>query len=287
MLKKSTILHLRIPFSYFLLPVFLFALGNSPEFNPINTGLSFFIVHFLLYPASNGYNSYFDKDEKSIGILKNPPPVDKELYRTSIGLDIVALSLGLIINIYFSIMLLLYGLASKAYSHPKVRLKKYPFLSWIIAGLFQGFFTYLMFTLAIRGLNPIELLHGRTLIPAALCTLLLWGSYPLTQVYQHEEDQKRGDITLSIKLGIKGTFIFAAAVFLIANFNFILYFIKRGTVSYAIIFEIIILPMAVYFMLWFIKVMKNPSNADYARAMNMNLISATCLNIFFLFMVFS
>ena len=282
MIKKSTLLHLRIPFSYFLLPVFLFAYGNSSVAGSFNSILSFFIVHFLLYPATNSYNSYFDKDEKSIGILKNPPPVDPELYRVSITLDVLAFGLGLFISIYFSLMLLFYGLASKAYSHPKIRLKKYPFLSWIVAGFFQGFFTYLMFILAFRELHPAELLQASILIPAMLCTLLLWGSYPLTQVYQHDEDRKRGDITLSIKLGIRGTFLFAASVFLVANLCFIGYYVNQGTVTYAILFEFMLLPMAVYFIQWFVKVLKNPGMADYSRTMNMNLISSTCLNIFFL-----
>ena len=33
-----------------------------------------------------------------------------------------------------------------------------------------------------------------------------WRAYPMTQIFQHEED-KRGDETLSLKLGIKGTFL--------------------------------------------------------------------------------
>src|SRR5690242_2245299 len=127
MLSISSWLHLRIPFSYFLLPVYLFALAISP--NPTNHSVlwSFLIIHLLLYPASNGYNSYFDKDEKSIGGLKNPPPVNKGLYALSLLFDLVALVLaGQLINLTFAIMLLIYGLASKAYSHPAVRLKKYP-----------------------------------------------------------------------------------------------------------------------------------------------------------------
>ena len=78
-MKKSTLLHLRIPFSFFLLPVFLFAAAIVDVFDWGNFWMLFFILHFLVYPASNGYNSYFDKDEESIGGLKNPPKVSKEL----------------------------------------------------------------------------------------------------------------------------------------------------------------------------------------------------------------
>jgi len=95
----------------------------------------------MLYPASNGYNSYFDKDEKSIGGLKNPPPVNTSLYYFSILLDIAAIVIAFWkISLLFSIMLLIYGLISKAYSHPSVRLKKYPILGWLTVGIFQGSF---------------------------------------------------------------------------------------------------------------------------------------------------
>src|SRR5579885_3421619 len=99
----SSLLHLRIPFSYFLLPIYLFALCVSPNFNEPRMLWTFVIVHLLLYPASNGYNSYFDKDEKSIGGLKNPPPVNKSLYYVSLLFDIAAIVLAYIkINFLFS-----------------------------------------------------------------------------------------------------------------------------------------------------------------------------------------
>jgi hypothetical protein len=41
----------------------------------------------LAFPASNGYNSYFDKDEDSIGLLEKPPEVDISLYYFSILLE--------------------------------------------------------------------------------------------------------------------------------------------------------------------------------------------------------
>jgi 1,4-dihydroxy-2-naphthoate octaprenyltransferase len=281
MLAKSTLLHLRFPFSFFLLPVFLFAAGNVRNPNIQDTFLAFFIIHFLLYPASNGYNSYFDKDEKSIGLLKNPPAVRRELYFVSLFLDMAAILLGLFISYVFSFMLLMYGLVSKAYSHPAIRIKKYPILSWFIAGFFQGFFTYLMSMLAMGHLSPAELLGQDVLIPAALCTFLLWGSYPMTQVYQHEEDYRRGDMTLSIRLGIKGTFIFSAIVFLIADALFIIYFSVARSVSVAMQFEVFLVPMMIYFFRWFFLTLKNPQKADYLHAMRLNLISSVCLNLFF------
>ena len=109
MFSISTLLHLRIPFSYFLLPIFLFSLAISPNLTMSSLGWTFFIIHFMLYPASNAYNSYFDKDEKSIGGLRNPPPVDRGLYYAALLLDLVAVVTGYLkINLTFSLMLLIY-----------------------------------------------------------------------------------------------------------------------------------------------------------------------------------
>ena len=66
---KNILLHLRIPFSFFLLPIYLFALSQSPAVDVTKAWWVFFILHFMLFPASNAYNSYYDKDEGSIGLL--------------------------------------------------------------------------------------------------------------------------------------------------------------------------------------------------------------------------
>src|SRR5688572_3463518 len=155
MLTRSSWLHLRIPFSYFLLPVYLFSLSISPNLNESRMLWVFLIMHFFLYPASNGFNSYFDKDEQSIGGLKNPPPVTSGLYYLSLLFDVITIVLGYLkINLVFATMLFIYGLVSKAYSHPDIRLKKYPVTGWLITGFFQGIFTLVM---CYVGLNNFDL----------------------------------------------------------------------------------------------------------------------------------
>ena len=222
-MKRSTIQHLRIPFSFFLLPVYLFALSLSYTVNLENAILVAIALHIFLYPASNGYNSYFDRDKGSIGGVKKPLQVT-ELYWVALIFDAIALLIGLWIDVYFAMMLLIYGLVSKAYSHPSIRLKNRPYLGWLIAGLFQGYFTFLMSFMAINELDPTALWHLPIQLPALLSSALLWGSYPMTQVYQHEEDKERGDITISLKLGILGTFHFTAVTFGLANIGFILFY---------------------------------------------------------------
>jgi 1,4-dihydroxy-2-naphthoate octaprenyltransferase len=285
MFSRSSWLHLRFLFSYFLLPIYLFSLCVSPNFNGPRLFWVFFIVHFLLYPASNGFNSYFDKDEKSIGGLKNPPPTKKGLYYLALLFDLVAIILGYLkISLTFAIMLLIYGLVSKAYSHPSIRLKRHAYTSLLITGLFQGLFTFIMCYVGVNEFPIENSLRSAILIPAFLSTLMLWANYPLTQIYQHDEDAKRGDITVSIRLGINGTFYFAASVFGLAVAGFLFYFNIFFSEKIAWTFLLSIIPILLYFFYWFILVLRKPTAADYKHTMWLNYISGTCLNAFFIYL---
>jgi 1,4-dihydroxy-2-naphthoate octaprenyltransferase len=285
MFSRSSWLHLRIQFSYFLLPIFLFSLSVSPNFSAQRLFWVFLILHFLLYPASNAYNSYFDKDEKSIGGLKNPPPVQRGLYFLAIAFDILALVLGYIkINTSFSLMLLVYGLVSKAYSHPSIRLKKYAITSWLITGLFQGLFTFMMCFVGINDFGLEQAWTKQVIIPGLLTSAMLWANYPLTQIYQHDEDSKRGDVTLSAKLGIVGTFYFVMAVFTVAIGGLLVYLKFLFGEHYAWVFLISVLPVLLYFFYWFFLILKDSSHADYKHTMRLTFVSATCLNFFFIYL---
>lgn len=281
----SSFLHLRIPFSYFLLPIFLFSLALSPNITVSPLLWTFILIHFFLYPASNAYNSYFDKDEKSIGVLKNPPPVKKELYYLALLFDVIAVILGyLMVNLTFSIMLFIYGLVSKAYSHPSIRLKKYAITSWIVTGLFQGLFTFIMCYVGINQFALENALKPAVIWAGLLTSIMLWANYPLTQVYQHEEDGKRGDHTLSMLLGINGTFYFAGLLFIMALMGFAGYFKAFFASRYALHFMLALAPTVMFFIYWFVKAYKDPSKADYKHTMWLNFISATWLNAFFIYL---
>ncbi len=285
MFSISSWLHLRIPFSYFLLPVYLFSLSISPNVSEKGLLWTFIIIHIFLYPASNGYNSYFDKDEKSIGGLENPPPVKKGLYYLALSFDTVAIALGYLeINLTFAVMLLIYGLVSKAYSHPGIRLKKYPIVGWLVAGLFQGLFTFIMCYVGINSYALQNSLGASVVIPGLLCSAMLWANYPMTQIYQHEEDGKRGDETLSRMLGIRGTFYFVAVVFVFVTLGFVLFLNKHFSTKYSVAYVIAMGPVAIYFIYWFLKAFKNESKADFKHTMWLNFLSATCLNVFFIYL---
>jgi hypothetical protein len=243
---------------------------------------SFVIIHLLVYPASNGYNSYFDKDEGSIGGLKNPPPVNRLLFVAAWLLDLVAVGLAWWkVNSIFAVMILLYGLASKAYSHPAVRLKKYPIAGWLWVAFFQGVFTFVMCYAGINALPVENLVQTKVLIPGALASLMLLGTYPMTQVYQHAEDAKRGDTTISLKLGVRGTFGLVMGIFSLASVLYAAYFYTFFEWRFAMSFLVALFPVVVFFLIWFYRVWRKEEVANYRNTMWLNFLSATCLNGFF------
>lgn len=278
MTLRTIWLHLRVPFSFFLLPIYWFAVSQSPDPDWPRAVAVLLLVHLLLYPASNAYNSYFDKDEDSIGGLENPPPVTKELYWASWVLDIVALALGAFVNWPFVVYLLVYGFITKAYSYDGIRLKKYPILSWLLISALQGGVTYVMTYISINNLPLSAVGDSRLLFGGLLGTLNLMALYPVTQVYQHEEDARRGDRTISRLLGIRGTFVCATVMFSLAVLSFYVYF--DG--SYFFYLYVLFLSPAVgYFLRWFWLVYHDARRADYRSTMRLMWTAGVCQNLFF------
>ncbi len=281
---KNTITLLRIPFSLFLMPVFLLAVSQQPILNINHIIWSFLIIHLLIYPASNGYNSYIDKDETSIGGLEKPPMPTIKLFYVTIFLDVIALILSAIfINIFFGVCILLYILASRAYSSKQIRLKKYPLIGFLTVIFFQGAFTYYM---SYSGISVSQLnLSIQNFYILIACSFQIAGAYPLTQIYQHNEDFKNGDITLSYKLGYNGTFIFTSVMFVICNIFYFLYFNLIGEKNHFFILQLFFLPTLIYFFWWFNKVRTNNTFANFKNTMRMNLIASFSMSACFILFI--
>jgi 1,4-dihydroxy-2-naphthoate polyprenyltransferase len=143
-IERSTIQLLRFHFSFFLMPVFLFALSETTHVNTLHAIIVFIILHVLVYPASNGYNSYMDRDEGSIGGIAKPLAPTKQLFWGSIVMDSIAILSSLYISYYFAAGLLCYIIASRAYSYRGIRLKKYPVGGYLTVIFFQGAVTYFL-----------------------------------------------------------------------------------------------------------------------------------------------
>ena len=280
----NTVKLLRIPFSVFLMPVFLLAVSQSGFVNIYSTLWSFFIIHLLVYPSSNGYNSYIDRDETSIGGLEKPPMPTIQLFYITLALDALAIILALfMVHVLFAVCLLLYILASRAYSSRQVRLKKYPLAGFLVVIIFQGGFTYYMSSLGISG-RPL-LRSNPDLYIMMACTLQIAGAYPLTQIYQHKEDTANGDYTISYRLGYRGTFAFTALMFALCTLFYYLYFSSIHRVDLFLYLQLFFAPVVIYFLFWFIKVIKDTRAADFKNTMRMNLIASACTSACFIFFI--
>lgn len=280
----DSIILLRIPFSIYLMPIYWFALSNLEEIDPFRALCVFAIFHLLVYPGSNGYNSYFDRDTSSIGGLEKPPEVSSLLIYVVLVFDLLAIGCSYLVSPIFSMLVLIYMLVSKAYSNRRIRLKKYPILGTVSVVVFQGAFTFLAIQYGVS--NSLDGLQSSYNLSAALVsTLFLLGSYPLTQVYQHKEDEEQGDKTLSMLMGIKGTFLFSTILFLIASSVLVFgYYLNTQHTNIGVYLGMG-LPVLIVFYRWQRKVADDLANADFANAMLMNKVSSLCLSAAFIVMI--
>jgi len=279
---KSTVQHLRLPFSFFLMPVFLFALSQAATINWPTTAIAFVILHLFIFPSSNGYNSYQDRDETSIGGLKHPPKVSRNLFYATLLLDIIGVLAALLVSVYFSLFVLIFVIMSRAYSYRNVRLKKYAVMGFLTVFIFQGAFVYMMASSAITDFHIEKFFTLRNIICMCVASLFMGSIFPLTQIYQHEADKKDGVISISYKLGYTGTFLFSAILFSIATIFLFYYFnIKHQQIA-LVLFLVIMLPVITKLMIWFKKVRKDKVNANFENTMTMNLLTSTCMNLYFL-----
>jgi 1,4-dihydroxy-2-naphthoate octaprenyltransferase len=282
---KSTVKHLRLPFSFFLLPVFLFAVSQAGTINWSTTAIAFIILHLFVFPSSNGYNSFQDHDTGSIGGLKHPPQVSRNLYRATLLMDIVAVVCGLLISYCFSILVSIFILISRAYSYRNVRLKQYAVVGFLTVFLFQGAFVYLIASSAISTFSFVKFFTLKNIVCMSVASFFIGSVYPLTQIYQHEADKKDGVTSLSYKLGYSGTFVFSGILFSIATVFLIYYFnLKHQQIS-VLLFILIMLPVIIDLSMWFSKVRRNKDNANYENTMTMNLLTSACMNLYFLLLI--
>ncbi len=278
MIRSSTIQLLRFHFSIFLMPVYWFGLSQVADINSKDALLAFVILHLLVYPASNGYNSYMDRDTGSIGGIQRPMPPTRQLYYATILMDGMGLLLSLLISGYFFAGILVFIAASRAYSYRGIRLKKYPLVGYLTVILFQG---ALIYFIVRHGASQSKTLYLSW--SAMLGSSFLVGAfYPLTQIYQHEQDAADGVTSISAWLGYRGTFIFSIVVFLMAMMALAWYFGNNLELDHFFKLQIFMLPALVYFFWWMIKVFKSREAANFKNTMTMNVLGAVCTNAAFM-----
>ena len=191
--------HLRLQFQLILAPVFLlgYRLGDGALDGRFL--FLFVLVHVGLYGGMTAYNSYWDRDEGPIGGMKKPPPVGRGEHWGGLAVQVVSvglmgwqhpvLGLGGFVLFVLGVM----------YSHPRWRLKAGPWSSLVTVAVGQGILPFLLGWYAAAGSAGWP--PWMVLAAAAAGTLLITGLYPLTQVYQIEEDRRRGDCTFAVRQG--------------------------------------------------------------------------------------
>lgn len=141
-------------------------------------------------------NSAFDRDEGDVAYLRNPPPPPRRLAAFSLGLMAVGQVLALALPPLFAALYALCFALSLLYSVPPFRLKAVAGADWLINMAGFGTLTPLA-GWATTG-RPLDAVAAIVLL--AFCPLFA-ALYPLTQLYQLEEDARRGDRTLALTLG--------------------------------------------------------------------------------------
>lgn len=142
-------------------------------------------------------NSAFDRDEGDIGYLDAPPPAPRRLAAVSIALMTVGQLLAFTLPLRFAVAYAVCFAMSVAYSVPPVRLKAIPGADWAInivgVGVLTPFAGWAASGMPLRR-DGVWVMIGFGCLFASL--------YPLTQLYQLDEDTLRGDRTLARMLGV-------------------------------------------------------------------------------------
>jgi 4-hydroxybenzoate polyprenyltransferase len=156
-------------------------------------------------------NSVFDRDEGDIGYLNAPPPLPRYLRHFSVALLVGGQLLALRLPAGFQIAYAICFAMSILYSVPPFRFKAVAGVDWVIN--MWGFGTLTPYAAWAATGRPLDVGHGLVLL--AFCPLFA-GLYPLTQLYQFDEDRRRGDRTLALILGMRASLIVAIGCVLLA-----------------------------------------------------------------------
>lgn len=204
------VIHLRLHYQLlFLSPLFVWGFALSGVQLTLRALAGFAAFHLFLYGGITAYNSYYDRDEGPVGGLRAPPPVTEGLLTFSIAVQGLGLALALWASPVLVLPYALVMILSVLYSHSSFRWKARPLLSLCVVAFGQGTVGFLAGWLcgASTARSLIQSEEGR--LGALVATLMTVGLYPLTQIYQLDEDRTRGDRTFSVAYGTNASFRFA------------------------------------------------------------------------------
>lgn len=162
--------------------------------------VQFLNVHVLLFGGATAYNSWWDKDEGPIGGLKSPPKMEQWMWPASLVIQFAGLFWAISISGLYAAVYAVSMLFFWLYSTPLFRWKGKPILSLVAIAVSTGTNSFLMGFIAAGG-TAIGLFELSLAVGVALVLLSL---YPVSQVFQTDEDAKRGDQTFAVCYGLRG-----------------------------------------------------------------------------------
>lgn len=260
------------------MPVYWFALSFVEDINITDAVLIFLVIHLLVYPSSNGYNSYMDRDTTSIGGIEKPLQPTNQLFVFTVIMDVTSIMLSFIISPLIAGCIFTYIFFSRLYSYRKIRLKQYAIIGYLVVIINQGALVFFTVFKAANA-NPTAGLPWQGMLAA---TLLIGGFYPITQIYQHEDDEADNVKTISMLFGKKGTFVFCAVIYTIAFALLFIYYNSIGELYFFGTLTLFFLPVLIYFMVWFLQVNKDTNYADFKHTMRMNKLASASTNLAFI-----
>ena len=182
---------------------------SGADFAALVPGLLVWVL--LLNGGTLALNSAFDRDEGDVGYLDHPPPVPRHLARWGFGLMLAGQVIALALPRGFAVAYAICFAMSLLYSAPPARLKAVAGADWLINMI--GFGTLTPY--AGWALTRMPLTHAGAWALAGFAPLFA-GLYPLTQLYQLDEDRARGDRTLALALGVRASLALSIAAAMIA-----------------------------------------------------------------------
>lgn len=192
----------------YVLAVGLDGASRGEQLGPAAAGLAAWVVG--LNGGTLAINSAFDRDEGDVAYLRSPPPPPAHLFAFGLGLMGAGLVVACLLPRNYLLAYSLCVALSILYSVPPVRLKAVAGADWLIN--MWGFGT--LTPLAGWTATGMPLTRPGMLVLLAFCPLFA-AFYPLTQIYQIEEDRARGDRTLAIRLGVRRSLVVAAVAALL------------------------------------------------------------------------
>ncbi len=194
------IINMRWHYQLFVLSgCFLFGGLFSASMDWVDFLVHFLIVHLLLFGGATAYNTYWDKDDGPVGGLKRVPPMREWTRPVSLLIQVPGLIAGWWIGWHYVIVYAIAMLMFWFYSSPWFRWKGHPLLSLVAIGISTGWAGFWLGALSAGG----TIYHLPSWIGSVGVMLIILSMYPLSQIYQVQEDEQRGDRTFMVAYGLE------------------------------------------------------------------------------------